>query len=578
MRSLANYLSIACCLLVATLAAQTPVVEVVNLGIPETSLSSPVDITGAGDGSGRLFIVEKAGRIRTYDLASGTLSPINFLNITGRVRSSGGEQGLLGLTFHPDFVNNGYFYVNYTNRTTASVTRISRFSVDAQGLGDPDSELILLEFNQPFSNHNAGDLAFGPDGFLHIPVGDGGSGGDPLDAGQDPNTFLGKMLRIDVDNPSGGNNYGIPSSNPFTNDPNVLDEIWALGLRNPWRISFDRLTGDLWIGDVGQSEREEINKEAAGSAGGLNYGWDCREGFVEYTGTGSSSSRCIAGSVYTEPNFDYRRNNTTGGFSVTGGFVYRGNRADDLVGYYVAADYVSDNFFVQLASSTDPNTVSVQRPAGGISNVSTFGEDDEGNLYAASLNGELFEVRTALALPAVLTEWTAQRAGKEVELTWTAATEVGVANYIIERSTDGIDFISVKTINARNQSAQTYNYVDVTAPESEVYYRLRMRDFDGSEELATVRRVQGLGVRAGSVVLVPNPAGETVSILDFSGAIGESVQISLFDATGRQVISKVSIWDGAEVMIDVRQLPVGTYQLLLRQGGITEQQRLLIAR
>ena len=560
----------------ATLRAQTPVVEVVNIGIPAGNLTQPVDLTGAGDGSGRLFIVEKPGRIRTFDLTTGTLSPTNFMSITGRVRANGNEQGLLGLAFHPDFANNGYFYVNYTTRTTADFTRISRFSVNPQtGLGDPASELILLEFRQPYSNHNAGDLAFGPDGFLYIPVGDGGSGGDPLDAGQDPNTFLGKMLRIDVDNPSGGNNYGIPVSNPFVNDPNILSEIWALGLRNPWRISFDRETGDLWIGDVGQNAREEINKEPAGSAGGLNYGWDCREGFIAYSG--SSSNRCIGGSVYTEPNFDYQRNNSTGGFSVTGGFVYRGRRADDLRGYYLAADYVSDNFFVQLASSDDPNTVSVQRPA-GITNVSTFGEDDEGNLYAASLDGPIYEVRTALALPATLTEWKAQRAAKFVELSWVTATEEGVADYVIERSADGINFTEIATVAARNQTEQTYDYLDSEAPASELFYRLRTRDYDGTEEVATVRRVQGLGVKAGLMVLVPNPAGERVSIQDFPGTVGERVQISLFDAGGRQVLSQVHLWADAGVSISVRELPAGAYQLLLQQGNSFAQQRLFIAR
>jgi glucose/arabinose dehydrogenase len=215
--------------------------------------------------------------------------------------SSGGERGLLGLAFHPDYANNGYFFVNYTNNSGHTV--VSRFSVDGadDNLADPNSELNFMTINQPYGNHNGGNLAFGPDGYLYIGTGDGGSGGDPGNRAQNPLELLGKMLRIDVDNPSGGENYGIPADNPYVGDPNGKDEIWAIGLRNPWRYSFDETTGDLWIGDVGQNAFEEINRVHYTEAG-LNYGWRCYEANAPYNTSGcpDMSEMTFPVAAYTE--------------------------------------------------------------------------------------------------------------------------------------------------------------------------------------------------------------------------------------------------------------------------------------
>ncbi|MEL7163146.1 MAG: PQQ-dependent sugar dehydrogenase, partial [Bacteroidota bacterium] len=291
-----------------------PVVAFENLG---AFFNRPVDVTNAGDGTDRLFVVESRGRIVVYDPVTGTTQGDPYLDIQARVSRDGGEQGLLGLVFHPDFPNTPYFYVHYISNGVGipdnGQSVIARFSAPSPGIDTAitASELILLRVDQPEPNHNAGDLAFGPDGMLYIPMGDGGGGGDPFDNGQDSLALLGKLLRIDVDNPDPGMEYGIPTNNPFVDNPAISDEIWALGLRNPWRISFDRLTGDLWIGDVGQNAREEIDFQPASSTGGENYGWDCREGLIEFGG--SSSADCVMGGTYVDPVFDYPRDFTNGG-------------------------------------------------------------------------------------------------------------------------------------------------------------------------------------------------------------------------------------------------------------------------
>ncbi|HEY6058635.1 MAG TPA: PQQ-dependent sugar dehydrogenase, partial [Candidatus Limnocylindrales bacterium] len=237
-------------------------------------LQSPIGIVNAGDGSGRLFVIEQAGRIRV--VRDGALVDEPFLDIADRV-ASGGERGLLGLAFHPSFPSDPRLFVDYTDRDGNTVVSSFTVSGGATERADPASERVLLHVDQPFPNHNGGDVVFGPDGFLYITLGDGGSGGDPQGNGQRKDTLLGKILRIDVNATTGSRPYAIPPDNPFA-DGGGEPEIWAYGLRNPWRISFDRATGDLWIGDVGQGAWEEIDRERAGSPGGSNYGWNVMEG------------------------------------------------------------------------------------------------------------------------------------------------------------------------------------------------------------------------------------------------------------------------------------------------------------
>lgn len=353
-----------------------------ELEVFASGFSSPVDIAHAGDS--RLFIVEKAGRIRIID-GSGNTLPQPFLDIGPRVNSQASERGLLGLAFHPDYADNGFFFVNYTNNS--GDTRISRFSVSAGNpdQADPNSELVLLEVDQPFNNHNAGDLNFGPDGYLYFGLGDGGAADDPGNRAQNRQTLLGKMLRIDVDN---GDPYSIPEDNPFADDDFTLDEIWAIGLRNPWRFSFDRLTGGMWIADVGQNRWEEVNYQAPGSGGGQNYGWRCYEGPDAFNLGG-----CLPQSEYTFPVQSYS-NTSSVGCSITGGFVYRGSQYPDMYSYYIYADYCSGRFW---ALAPDGQGGWENTEVANLDNIEfvTFGEDSQGELYVAAIGDGIIYRLTA---------------------------------------------------------------------------------------------------------------------------------------------------------------------------------------
>jgi glucose/arabinose dehydrogenase len=343
-------------------------------------LDRPVGIAHAGDGSGRLFVVEKGGRIRVVhdDRLESTL----FLDISARVGSKGNEQGLLGLAFHPNFQNNGFFYVNYTDLQGNTV--IARFSRSADpARADPNSELVLLRLIQPASNHNGGHLAFGPDGYLYIGTGDGGGAGDQYGHGQNTSSLLGKMLRIDVD---GGAPYAIPASNPFVNDPAVRDEIWALGLRNPWRYAFDRQSGDLFIADVGQNRYEEVNVQPADSRGAENYGWPIMEGQHCFP-----DSRVCDPSGLVLPAVEYDHNL---GCSVTGGVVYRGRSSPALAGIYLFGDYCSGTIWGMARAPGGPWTYAVLAQTDLA--VTAFGEDESGEIYLVDIRrGELLTISAA---------------------------------------------------------------------------------------------------------------------------------------------------------------------------------------
>jgi glucose/arabinose dehydrogenase len=346
-----------------------------------SGLASPLGVTHAGDGSGNLYIVEQAGRIRI--IINGTLLAAPFLDISGRVLS-GGEQGLLGLAFPPGFAASRRFYVNYT-RIPDGATVIARYLVTANpAVADPNSEVLLLTIPQPFPNHNGGQLAFGPDGFLYIGMGDGGSGGDPMNNAQNPGSLLGKILRIDVETaPDPGIPYAVPPANPFSHTPGFRGEIWALGLRNPWRFSFDRLTGDLFVADVGQNQYEEVDFQPAGSAGGQNYGWNIMEGAHCFGIPACNTS----GFVLPIDEYDHGQ-----GCSITGGFVYRGNAFPGMQGTYIYADFCSGRFWgLARAGSAWQKTLLLQESH----SISSFGEDEAGNLYATDLGaGVVYEIVT----------------------------------------------------------------------------------------------------------------------------------------------------------------------------------------
>lgn len=336
-------------------------------------LSSPLFLTAPPGDLDRLFVVEQGGTIRIIRNDSVLATP--FLDVDPQI-TAGGEQGLLGMAFHPGYAANGRFYVNYTD--TLGHTQVVRYQVSVNpDVAKPGSAFPILTVQQPYSNHNGGMIAFGPhDGMLYVGMGDGGSGGDPQGHGQNRMTLLGDMLRLDVD---GGSPYAIPADNPFAGSLSVREEIWASGLRNPWRFSFDAASGDLYIGDVGQGAREEVSFQPASSSGGENYGWKIMEG----SGCYSPSTGCsIAG--LTLPIYEYDHSD---GCSITGGYVYRGTRSPALVGRYFFADFCGTwlkSFAVVGAAAVGLQDHSGS--AGPVSNVSSFGEDAAGELYVVSLS------------------------------------------------------------------------------------------------------------------------------------------------------------------------------------------------
>jgi glucose/arabinose dehydrogenase len=346
--------------------APTPTQERLRLRLAKVAgLQQPLALA-VRSGDPAVYVAQKTGQL--VALRDGRTEVV--LDLSTEV-SVGGEQGLLGLAFSPD---GAFLYVNYTDR--AGDTHVVEYEMGGDGVAE-GSRREVLAVDQPFGNHNGGHLAFGPDGYLYVGLGDGGSGGDPLGNGQDLGTLLGTMLRIDP-RPAGGRPYTVPPDNPFAGREGARPEIWAFGLRNPWRYSFDRATGDLWIADVGQLAREEVNRQPAGSTGGENYGWNRLEGTLPFEGDPPPDA--------VAPVFDYGRD--TGG-TVIGGFVYRGTAIPALRGAYVFGDFFSDRLMVLRPRDGD---VRFRRLPVGVPNLSSFGEDLDGELYVLSLSEGLFRL------------------------------------------------------------------------------------------------------------------------------------------------------------------------------------------
>jgi glucose/arabinose dehydrogenase len=347
-----------------------------------TGLSSPLLVTHAGDDSGRLFVVEQTGKVRI--IKGGDLLPTPFIDLSRSV-SRGGEQGLLGLAFHPGYESNGKLYLSYTDLKGTSVIREYRVSANPDRVNG-SSGRTLLRVRQPYANHNGGHIAFGPDGLLYIGLGDGGSGGDPGNRAQSRSTLLGKLLRVDVNRRTGSLPYGIPSTNPYVGRSG-LDQIWATGLRNPWRFSFDRATGDLWIGDVGQGRWEEVDRATAtrgrNAGRGLNFGWRVMEGAHCFR----PASGCVR-TGKTLPVTEYGHGGSR--CSVTGGYVYRGAAYRDLVGAYFFGDYCSGEiWYVDRGAARG---VAPTRALDTRAQITSFGEDEAGELYLTDARGTVFRL------------------------------------------------------------------------------------------------------------------------------------------------------------------------------------------
>ena len=357
-----------------------------EVAFPQLNFNQPVGIYHAGDNTNRLFVVEQAGVIRVFENAKNASAAKVFLDISDRVLFDG-EQGLLGLAFHPNYAKNGYFYVDYVADNPRR-TIIARYSVMASdpNQADKNSELVLFEVDQPFANHKGGQLSFGPDGYFYIALGDGGSGGDPYGNAQNLSSLLGKILRVDVNSPSGGKNYGIPSDNPFAgNLKGYREEIYAYGLRNPWRFSFDPETKWFWVADVGQSQREEVDIVEKGK----NYGWNIMEGTLCY----SPAEGCNQTGLEL-PLWEYGRDE---GIAIIGGFVYRGSTVTGLIGAYVYGDYGSGKIWALWYNGTGApvNTLLVDSDL----TITSFGLDEKNELYLSAFDGRIYMFKTPPAIP-----------------------------------------------------------------------------------------------------------------------------------------------------------------------------------
>lgn len=343
-----------------------------------SGFTKPVYLTHAGDGTGRHFVVEQAGRILI--LKDGAISSTPFLDIVSIVGSSANEQGLLTVAFHPDYRNNGFFFVNYTDKQGDTVIARYQVSTDNPEVADPNSAKILLTIDQPYANHNGGQVLFGPDGYLYIGMGDGGAANDPENRAQSLNTLLGKILRIDVDS---GDPYGIPETNPFVNRREASPEIWSYGWRNPWRFSFDRATGDLYVADVGQNQYEEVHVELAGTEGGRNYGWRLMEG--QHCFNPAECDPAAQGLILPVAEYDHSL-----GCSVTGGYVYRGKQFPSLEGVYFYGDYCSGIIWgLRYEGNEQWSQAELLRSE---ETISSFGQDEAGELYLVDHRGDILQV------------------------------------------------------------------------------------------------------------------------------------------------------------------------------------------
>lgn len=367
-------------------AAQAPAFTLQTVA---AGFTRPIYVTGAGDGSGRLFVVEQGGKIKI--IQDGTVLSEPFLDVSGWISEAAltnnyTERGLLGLAFDPSYASTGEFYINYTDRRGHSVVARLTVSPDDPNRADPESAVQILYLTQPYANHNGGHMAFGPDGYLYISFGDGGSGGDPEGNGQNRGTLLGAILRLDV---RGQELYAIPPDNPFAASGEGRPEIWVWGLRNVWRFSFDRANGNLYMADVGQNQWEEINVQLAGSPGGENYGWNAYEASAVYSGSAPASDVVM-------PVLEYEHRN--GWCSVTGGYVYRGAAIPALQGYYLYGDWCTGTIWAANADAALSGDASTWQTAIALESgrqISSFGEDDAGELYLVDYSGEILRFAPA---------------------------------------------------------------------------------------------------------------------------------------------------------------------------------------
>jgi len=539
-----------------------------EVAFPNLTFSSALDLQNAGDGTNRFFAIERSGIVKVFQNQSTVYITKTFLNITDRI-TSGSETGLLGLAFHPDFETNGYFYVNYTAPSPLHSV-ISRFQVSPTNpdSADKNSELILLTYNQPFSNHNGGCVAFGPDGFLYIAAGDGGSGGDPQNNAQNITNLLGKIIRIDVDNPQAPLNYGIPTDNPFVDSTNVniRKEIYAWGLRNTWKFSFDSVSGWLWAGDVGQDTYEEVDI----IQNGKNYGWRCYEGFHTYNLSGCNGT-------YEPPIWEYPHT-SVGGFSITGGYVYRGQNVPELYGKYICGDYVSARVWALEYDGINPATSTQITTAPG--SITSFGEDENKELYLVSFNGKIYRFIPTI-VPVELLSFNATVIDGKVLLEWYTSTETNNAGFKIERSNNGLDFKEIFFVggNGTTTNRNVYSYLDESVRSGIYYYRPKQAYFDGSFEYLNVVAVD-LGMPGGFLLEqnYPNPFNPK-TIINFQTSKEGLVILKIYDLLGNEISTLVNEQKPAgsySVEFDASQLTSAIYFYKFSSGTFNSTRKMIL--
>ena len=516
-----------------------------------SGLNSPIELVNAGDGSGRLFIAEQGGAIKVR-VSGNTVLGTPFLTIPSSTVLSGGEQGLLSLAFHPDYETNGYFYVYYTRNSDGAIV-IARYSnpTPSDNIAEGAGTVLLVIPHPGQNNHNGGHLHFRTEGginYLYFATGDGGGGNDPGNNAQNDASQLGKIIRINVD-------LALP----------ITPEIYAKGLRNPFRWSFDRLTGNMWIGDVGQSIKEEIDFLTASAGPGANFGWRCFEGTVQNT---SVSPQCNPTGKIT-PVFEYN-NPATSSSAVTGGYVYRGVMNSALYGYYIASDFYSGQLWILKPNGTVDRTQDNGKPF-----IAAYGEDEAGELYAVSIfENAIYSIVASgnSTLPVTLINFSARQFLGYNELRWSTSFEQNADKYIIEYSTDGNNYsVAGEVASTNSQSGQSYTYRHTITDTRKIFYRLLMRDLDASSRYSSIIVIGGKNT--GDVKLYATLVRNNRLELNASTPVE---RIKVYDNGGREMYSNDLNGRQGYFSIQLPSLAKGIYFVAIQGKDYMKTEKIVI--
>ncbi|MCF2503807.1 PQQ-dependent sugar dehydrogenase [Dyadobacter sp. CY107] len=528
-----------------------------------TGLTSAMQLVHAGDGSNRIFVAERGGVIKVF--APGALgTPITFLDLNqnGQVVLTGNEDGLLSIAFHPNFETNGYLYAYYSNLLgDLVVARYKATNPASNNTVNPNTGFEVIKIPHPINtNHNGGEMHFGSDGFLYLSIGDGGGGNDPNQNAKNPNVLLGKILRINVNVPDTNPiKYAIPAGNPYNNP------VYALGLRNPFRWSFDRLNGDIWIGDVGQGAREEINHRTAAQLNNANFGWRCFEGDIPTPDVDRTG--CDAAGPYVAPTFAYV--NGTRGRSVVGGVVYRGARSPLMYGWYIGTDYYSGDIHL---ISADESVKSYEIST--VKGITDIGEDQSGEIYAVT-GSTIYRIISDSQLPVTLVDFSGARGNEGVKLSWSTSNETDFREFDIEQSFNALNFEKVGTVSGQNASSGSqYTFSHAVNFTGNVYYRLKMIDKDDSFEHSSI-----IVVNADD----PGPANFVRPSLITNGAIDLVIsdsfnKMELVNTSGQIFMSEEITGKTGPFSIPLQAANTGIYIVRLTGSNKVLQQKVLVVR